>query len=866
MIRTLAAALATSTCLVALATPAAAQTREYNIPAGSLKAALDAYVRQSGRQIVYRADEVRSARSPGVRGQQSADAALTAMLAGSGFVTRVDGNLIAIVKAPARSDTGEANAGSAAANDESAEIVVTGTNIRGVKNIAAPTASYDRKDLQSSSHATLPDFFKDLPQNSATLTREAGLATGAGSLASENTQRAVGISLRGLGAQSTLVLLNGQRRPGNVNGRVFDISAIPLAVVDRVDVVTGGASAIYGADAVAGVVNLITRRDFDGAETVAYAGLGANGGDQINLSQTVGIKSDRGGFVLAGDYLHQNRLDATRAGRVLGTPSISGTMPVPDQFDLIPESKQLSGLFSGHYNITPSIEIYGDFLYSYQKNTSDLDTDFGGGFIQGQSVLNVSKQFSGVLGFKADIFKNWSIDVSTTYGKVLNHGVTDYDGFLVGADDKATLSNFRAVVEGQAFRSSFLDLKVAFGAERRHETYSLELLTGGTSTAPGVSKVTSIFGEFNMPIRLDGGIGDYTLTVSGAGRYDHYSQFGGTFNPQIGAVLSLPNGLRLRANYSEAFRAPDLLSLGFNTRAVIDTAPNPATGGETAVLSLNGGNPNLRPETAKSWSLGFDYAPPAHPWIRVSSTYFNIAHRDRIDTPGVSYSVLLASQGLVGDLLNLTPTDALLRTTYLGATTRRNFTSTPFNPATQSFVAVFPNISYYDSRLNNISSDKLSGVDGSIEVTVPIASGRIFGSLNSTYYIDYDRQVFLSGAATSYLNRPEKLVDFRMRSTLGAEIRSFEIAGHINYTDGYKDTATTPSDSIGSWTTFDLDLTWNSSRDRGILGDFSATVSVQNLFNSDPPLYKSGNSGLNYDVVNGSAVGRYISLRLRKRF
>ncbi|MDE8652472.1 TonB-dependent receptor [Novosphingobium album (ex Liu et al. 2023)] len=99
MIRTLAAALATSTCIVALATPAAAQTREYNIPAGSLKSALDAYVRQSGRQIVYRADEVRSARSPGARGQLSAEAALTNLLAGSGFKTRVDGNLIAIVKA-----------------------------------------------------------------------------------------------------------------------------------------------------------------------------------------------------------------------------------------------------------------------------------------------------------------------------------------------------------------------------------------------------------------------------------------------------------------------------------------------------------------------------------------------------------------------------------------------------------------------------------------------------------------------------------------------------------------------------------------------------------------------------------------------
>lgn len=98
MTRKLVAALVTSTCIVAIATPAAAQTREYNIPAGSLKAALDSYVRQSGRQVVYRADEVKKARSPGARGAQSADAALKALLAGTGYTTRIDGSLVAIVK------------------------------------------------------------------------------------------------------------------------------------------------------------------------------------------------------------------------------------------------------------------------------------------------------------------------------------------------------------------------------------------------------------------------------------------------------------------------------------------------------------------------------------------------------------------------------------------------------------------------------------------------------------------------------------------------------------------------------------------------------------------------------------------------
>src|SRR3569623_519843 len=99
MIRTLAAALATTTCIVALATPAAAQTREFNVPAGSLRSALDTFARQSGRQVIYSGD-VRLAPSAGVRGARTAEAALDAILAGTGFVVKhARSGALAIVKA-----------------------------------------------------------------------------------------------------------------------------------------------------------------------------------------------------------------------------------------------------------------------------------------------------------------------------------------------------------------------------------------------------------------------------------------------------------------------------------------------------------------------------------------------------------------------------------------------------------------------------------------------------------------------------------------------------------------------------------------------------------------------------------------------
>jgi len=93
-----------------------------------------------------------------------------------------------------------------------------------------------------------------------------------------NTVAGTGVNLRGLGNDSTLVLVNGHRvAPGNLFGNFVDISSIPLYAVERVEVVTDGASAIYGSDAVGGVVNIILGRNLDGAETRARYGRVTNG-------------------------------------------------------------------------------------------------------------------------------------------------------------------------------------------------------------------------------------------------------------------------------------------------------------------------------------------------------------------------------------------------------------------------------------------------------------------------------------------------------------------------------------------------------------------------------------------------------------
>ena len=119
------------------------------------------------------------------------------------------------------------------------------------------------------------------------------------------------LSLRGLGANRTLVLLNGRRvGPSGVQGGVsaFDLNNIPLAAIERVEILKDGASSIYGSDAIAGVVNIITRKDEGGEFNVFYSQPAQSGGEQLRLSGSWGAEVDRGYFRVTGDYSKQEIL------------------------------------------------------------------------------------------------------------------------------------------------------------------------------------------------------------------------------------------------------------------------------------------------------------------------------------------------------------------------------------------------------------------------------------------------------------------------------------------------------------------------------------------------------------------------------
>lgn len=187
----------------------------------------------------------------------------------------------------------------ASSDGEGEVIVVTGSAIeRKELTTVAPVSIVDKTDLESAGLATVGDILQNLPAQS----------NGINAQSNNGGDGSTRINLRGLGAARTLTLINGRRVvPGGTGADAsVDINAIPLAVVDRVEVLKDGASAIYGSDAIGGVVNVITRTDLNGSEATIYTGTSTQGdGFGYDLSLVTGTTSKRGSVLFSAGYQKQ---------------------------------------------------------------------------------------------------------------------------------------------------------------------------------------------------------------------------------------------------------------------------------------------------------------------------------------------------------------------------------------------------------------------------------------------------------------------------------------------------------------------------------------------------------------------------------
>jgi len=478
----MSALLLASLLAVAAPLPAAAQeVHAFDVSTPDPASAIRAFGDQAGLQILASADDLKDKKFNPVSGDISTEEALNDLLAGTGLDHRYVGDrAVALVSnssaaAVAPSETASTTSSPSASGDQPAsqadgkskkedgkkgfwdrfrvaqvdkgtssgpspveeendqsskkkkadqleEVVITGSRIpRAAQEGAQEVHVYTREQIEQSGQTTASDFLNTLPDVSVSINEQnPGFITPVG---------VTTVTLHGLPIGTTLVLINGRRveTSGVTQGAIgnfFDINTIPLAAIERIEIISEGSSAIYGSDAIAGVVNFILRSNFDGFEADAKYG-GASGTDQWNGDLAWGKNWSRGGVSIIGSVLTRSELsgnerrltasgdftpfggqdtrgDECNPGNIfsidgkplpgLGTatyaavPSGFTGQPTKQEFaptagtlnkcslgafgSLIPPSHRQGVLASGNYKLTPSIELFTELMFSHVQQAA----------------------------------------------------------------------------------------------------------------------------------------------------------------------------------------------------------------------------------------------------------------------------------------------------------------------------------------------------------------------------------------------------------------------------------------------------------------------------------------------------------------
>ena len=736
------------------------------------------------------------------------------------------------------------------------EVVVTGTHIRGAGPPAGTVYVYTRDDIDQSGAGTVQSFIQKLPQNFNGGASDSTIGSVAGGGNAANAVGGTGVNLRGLGNDSTLVLIDGRRvAPGNTSGNFVDISLIPLSAVERIEIVTDGASAIYGSDAIGGVVNFIMRRDFDGAETrVRYGTDGRGGTHESEVGQTVGRDWNGGSALLSYEY--SDRTPLTGADR-----SITESLIEP--FTLLPEQVRHGVFGSAQQDLANGIQTFAEGTYSHRTTSADVSSPF---FTMTSPAIITA--YSGTLGMRIDLPRNTQAEVSASYS-ASDTRATQLDNGTLADDQKVHTSilSFDGKLDGSIGSIGGGPIRYAVGGQFRRETFDDNDLVGMTDFNPS-RDIAAGFLELRVPLvgPLSSVSGADRLELILADRGEHYSDFGSTNNPQIGLVWAPLSSVSVHGQFGTSFHAPLLSDLNPVPSQVIPyPEADPRTGGITNSLIEFGGNPELQPERAHTWSVGLDIHPTDVPGLRANLGYFNIRFTDRItnaQAQGIDLTNALNLENILGSqIVQRNPSQALVQA--LAATPGyADLFGTGINLATIGAIV--------DSRQLNLSTQRTDGADFSISYDTETAAGRLEAGITGTYLFSFDNQFTAASPTISALDTVYNPVDLKMRGHAALTRGPWSAALFLNYVNSYEDNRAVPTVSVASWTTADVTLRYAPTFAMGPFSNSSVALSVTNLTNRNPPYaapqYPGSYGGAAFDGANASLLGRFISLQVSTRW
>ena len=613
--------------------------------------------------------------------------------------------------AVAQDATTQTTSAPAAATDDIQKVVIVSTGSRGgqrtVVDAPVPVDIFSSKELTKSGQNTLdkalgfrvPSFNTvQTPVNDATSLLDP-------------------YEIRNMGPSRALILINGKRK--NSSALVYtqtspgrgesgaDISAIPVDSIKRIEVLRDGASAQYGSDAIAGVVNIILKDNpNEGALTLRAGITGEGDGKMRGASLNHGFSLNGRGFV---NYtLDVSKMDlARRSGKVSAGGEKADFRPkeladrpafyqkvdafltqFPDARNIngSPETSAAKFLVNAGLDLDDNTKAYGNFAYinkdvfSYANGRTPYwrPTDYGRLHTPGTPYIGYVPTFTGKLddynmtmGVKS-VFNGWNADVSlTTGGNEQKYLVSNTVNRAMGASSPTSFRPGGSEFSHQVFNADVskqiaAKVNLYMGTELRWEQFETiagnpaSYLEGGADSFAGNTPANSFkSNRRNSGVYL-GSVVDFTdsFLVDLIGRYEKYSDFGNAFVWKAASRYKLNDKVTLRGSLSTGFRAPSLHQLNLQKTQYSFVAGGAIQ--ESGLFNNNSdvtrafGQGPLKPEKSDNLTLGFGVQPNSN--TSMSLDYYNIKLKDRIvlgkeltktDDPTHPADILLDANGIV---------------------------------------------------------------------------------------------------------------------------------------------------------------------------------------------------------------------------
>jgi iron complex outermembrane recepter protein len=858
------------------------------------------------------------------------------------------------------------------AESELTEVVVTGTLIRGAAPVGTNMIAVGPEKAQTQGATTANELLATIPQIANLFNN---VPTARLNVAPNQIQ-VVRPNLRNLSPEtgssgSTLVLFDGHRIAGvGVTQSAVDPDIIPVGAIERVEVVTDGGSATYGADAVGGVINFITRKRFDGAKVDARYGF-ADGYHTYDANLTAGKDWGSGSFYASYMYQKNTALFGRDRGFIrqvdFNTPALTpigrqcspGNVTVgatnyalpnlttpginacdsTDDTSFVPEAKRNSVLASLHQEFTSALTLDARAFYGERTTSSfsplrgDATVTSANAFYQPAAVNPTATQqvhftFAPVLGTESapsgTHFQEWGVNGELgakltdnwRLTTLLNFSRSDSTYFIVGlnqpllaaagsasnpqaavnfynpaatpnlaviqaianseigGEGKDSMSNARTILEGSLFPLPGGEVRMAAGLEYLKDKFEQRIAPpnavrgayNSVAFIPYDRNVKSAFAELNVPIVGDsnrmGGI--YALTLAASGRYDRFSDFGSTNNYKFGLTYKPVDWLALRGNYSTSFNAPGAVDqLGslrnsisfFPFNAFIRPGETPAPG-VNGTVAVQGSQPNLIPQTAKTFSYGFDVDPTAG--LHGSVNYYHVAFKNLLGIPTPNSGIFTNFPGLVDTSVN-----------GLSAAQLRAFEALAPNGASVIEPLITANVPVYETvrfLVGNYGETVVSGMDFALNYRHATGFGSIDGGVSGNYTLSRKSK---NGAGSPFVDvLVTDTSKLQLQATLGTDVGHLRAQATLNHNSGYDivRSASIPQDHVSSYDTVNLFFKYNLQGDAMWLKDLALTLNVNNAFDKDPPLYKGIGVGLGTGFANGFTLGRLVMVGVSKTF